>query len=310
MYDSLQKIGFLLFLLSGFIASTLIGAETQIKAATDLTIAASTLPELKIGLTQSFTFPFLQGNSPLTADNNIKTALTAEIAPVSLNFIAQATWTPIAFFQLVAGGKVGSGWNIQFLGSDIYGIGIHRRSEDGTGVIRGSAFEGCFWGLYAGGVLQGDLAVLFPGDWHHLVFRTYHELNYKGFSAASKEETWVFENSARENRNGFNYYGNYLLGYQMPLFLNMVGVLVEIDAFLYDTPNREQWGDELGRWLFAGLFNFRVTQWMSAALIVQGRTQRNYDDESLFYQDRRLNTADPRRLEFYRVAVILSFKLH
>lgn len=308
MYDSVQK-GFLL-LVSGLLWSVPVWAEAGIKAATALTVSASSLPEAKIGLTQSLTFPFLQGDSPLTADNNIKTALTVELSPISLNCIAQATWTPIAFFQLIAGGRVGSGWNIALFGSDIYGIGIHRRGADGSGIIRGSAFEGCSWGLSIGGVLQFDLAALFPGVWHHIVLRTYHELNYKGFSAASKGETWVFENEARENRNGFNYYGNYLLGYQMPLFLDMVGILVEMDTFLYDTPNRERWGDELGRWFFSGLFNVTLTEWFSAAFIVQCRTQRNYDDESRFYQDRRLNTADPRRLEFYRVAVIMTFKLY
>lgn len=307
---SLQKnllpaIGFISFL---FIIGPVWG-EGGIKTATDLTLTVSSRPEIKLGLSQSVVVPFLQGTGPLTADNNIKAVLTAEVSPISLNVLTNVTWTPIAFFQLAAGCKAGSGWNVNLFSSDIYGIGINRRSDDGAGKISGSAFEGCYWGANIGGALQGDVAALFPGDWNHLVFRTYHEINYRGFSSASDEESWVFENDFGENRNGCNYYGNYLIGYQMPLFLNMAGLMAEMTAYLYDTPNRTAWGDELGFWVFSALANCTVTEWFGTALIVQCRTRRNYDDENRFYQDRILDTSNPIGLEFYRVAVLMHFKI-
>jgi hypothetical protein len=144
-----------------------------------------------------------------------------------------------------------------------------------------------------------------------VVFRTYHEINHKGYSAASAGESWYFENDDGENRNGFNYYGSLFLGYQMPLFLNTLGLLAEGDLYLYDTPNREQWGDERIRWTFSGLFNFVITKKLSAALLVQLRTRRNYDDprwEDLFYQNRHIGSK-PLRLEFYRAAAILTYTL-
>jgi hypothetical protein len=82
----------------------------SVTASTDLKLQASTMPEVKVGVTQGFTFPFLQGSGPLTQDNNIKLSLTAELSPISLNGIGEALWTPIAFLQVAAGGRVGSGW--------------------------------------------------------------------------------------------------------------------------------------------------------------------------------------------------------
>jgi hypothetical protein len=163
-----------------------------------------------------------------------------------------------------------------------------------------------------GGAFQFDLAAVLPGDWHHLVFRSYHEIRYKGYTDASEGDSWYFENDDGENRNGFNYYGNYLLGYQMPLFLNTLGLMAEMDKYLYDTPNRGSWGDGLGRWTFSALFNFTITDWLSAALITQFRTRRNYTDatkDNGFYQDRQIRDSPSRHLEFYRVALIMTARL-
>jgi hypothetical protein len=286
--------------------------EAEISASTDLNLTISSIPEAKLGVTQNFTFPLLQGSGPLTMGNNLQTAFTAELSPISVNGVTELIWTPIAFFQVIAGARAGSGWNIELFGSDIKGIGINRRGSGGSAETVGSAFDGLLWSAQMGGAFQFDLAAILPGDWHHVVFRSYHEIRYKGYSAASGDESWYFESDYGENRNGFNYYGNYLLGYQMPLFLNTVAFLAEMDKYLYDTPDRELWGDELGRWTFAGLFNFTITDWLSAALIAQFRTMRNYTDTTKdleFYQDRRIRNNPSRHLEFYRVAVIMTVHL-
>ncbi|MDR1176297.1 MAG: hypothetical protein LBK83_12615 [Treponema sp.] len=274
-------------------------------------LALSSLPGVKIGFVQGFTFPFLRGGSVLTADNNFRTTLTAEVSPVSANGIVEGILTPIAFLQVAAGFRIGTGWNITLFGSDLYGIGINRSGAGGKAETTGSAFDGVQWKAHFGGALQFDMAAVFPGDWNHVVFRSYHEINYKGYSAASKSDSWFFENDGGENRNGFNYYGNFLAGYQMPFFFNMAAVLVEMDKFLYDTPGRDSWGDDLVRWTFSAVFNFTVTDRIGAVLIPQWRTVRNYtgSDSDTFYQNRSLDRAHPLRFEFYRVAAILTFKL-
>jgi len=287
------------------------GNKNAYSSSSEINMQISTLPELKLGFTERFVFPFLQGESPLTEDNNIGLALTAEISPISLNGIVEAVWTPIAFFQIAAGGRIGSGWNINLFDSDIYGIGINRPDAADKSENSGGAFDGLLWKVQTGGVFQFDLAALFPGDWNHVVARSYHEINYRGYSRAKQGESWYYESDDGENCNGFNYYGNLLVGYQMPLFFNMAALLAEADLYLYDTPDREKWGDDLIRWTFSGIFAFTITKQFDITLIAQFRTRRNFLEsnwQDLYYRYRTIDDSNPIRLEFYRVAAALTYK--
>jgi hypothetical protein len=283
--------------------------QDNVTAFNELELQISSSPATKIIFTRNDIFPFLQGEGALVKDNNIGLALRAEVSPVSLNGLAEAVWTPIAFFQLTAGTRMGSGWNI---GNKVIGIGINYPNAEGKAEPSASPFDGLLYKIHTGAVLQADLAAIYPGDWNHVIIRTYHEINWKGYTAAKAGESWYFENDYGENCNGFNYYGNFVIGYQMPIFLNMVGLLAEANLYLYDTPNRSFWGDDKIRWTFSGVLNFSITRPFSAALITQFVTQRNFvqpDWKGLYYRNRQLNTSSPMHLEFYRVAAILTYRL-
>jgi hypothetical protein len=306
----MQRI--LFFLVLSFLALPLIAQdEDGIRSSSELLLQVSSLPEAKLGFTERFYFPFLQGEGPLTVENNISLALTAELSPISLNGVVEAVWTPIAFFQLATGGRIGSGWNVNLFGSDIYGIGINHSGDNGNAEINGSAFDGLLWKAQIGGALQFDLAAIFPGDWNHIIARSYHEINHKGYSQAKTNESWYFEADDGENCNGFNYYGNFLIGYQMPVFIDMIGFLAEMDLYLYDTKGRESWGDDLIRWTFSSIFNFTITEQFGITLLAQFRTQRNFvqsDWQDLYYRNRTIDNSKPLHLEFYRAAVALTYK--
>ena len=298
----------------GFFANPVFAEEedSSITSSQEIVLQLSTLPEAKIGFTQKFKFPVLQGESPLTSGNNVNLALTAEIAPISFNAIATAVLTPIAFLEFTAGGRIGTGWNMELFGGEIFGIGLNTADISGNAVHDGSGFDGMLWETRIGGAFQFDFAALFPGDWNHVIVRTYHEFNYRGYTRAEKGQSWYFENDDGENVNGFNYYGNYLIGYQMPIFLNMIALLAEAELYLYDTPNRSLWGDDRIRWTFGGILNFAVFKQFSATVITQFRTVRNYTDanwEDLYYRNRNIDASKPLSLEFYRVAAVLTYKL-
>jgi len=282
-----------------------------IAASGELVLQISSLPEIKLGYTEHFTFPFLQGEGPMTKDNNIGLAVSAELSPISLNGIAEAVWTPIAFFQFAAGGRIGSGWNLELFGGEIYGIGFNRPNEEGESESSGNPFDGLLWKVQTGAALQADLAAIFPGNWNHVVVRTYHEINYRAYTRAEAWESWYYENDDGENCNGFNYYGNFLIGYQMPIFFNFAAFLTEMDLYLYDTPERNTWGDDKIRWTFSGIFNFAFTKKIGLTLIAQGRTRRNYQESNwkdLYYRNRTISDSKALHLEFYRIAAVLSYK--
>jgi len=312
-----------LFLIILFITISLNAQEEGMTSSGELVLQLSTLPEAKLGYTHTFRFPVLQGDNSMTESNNFKLHLTAEVSPISLNGIVKAVLTPIAFLEFSAGARAGAGWPLNLFGSDIYGTGLNiqgtslnAHSAGYTAEYKGSAFDALLWKAWLGGTFQFDLAALVPGDWNHIVFLTYHEINYHANTSAKANEGWYFENDDGENLNGFNYYGNFVLGYQMPIFLNMIAVLAEMNQNLYDTPGRSLWGDDLIRWHFSGIFNFTITEKFGIALIAQFRTRRNFigfnehKDEKphLHFQNRILDKSDPLRLEFYRVAAIASYK--
>jgi hypothetical protein len=311
---------FTLIIVLVLLANILVAEESCpiISSSSSFLLQVSTLPEAKLGFSHRIVLPFLQGESPLTSDNNLSLSLTGEVSPISLNGLFDAVVTPIAFIELSAGGRIGTGWPLELLGSDIYGTGLNTINGD-KAEYSGSPFDGIVWKVQTGGTFQFDLAAIYPGDWNHVVFLTYHEINYSAYTRAKEHEAWYFEADDGENVNGFNYYGNFLIGYQMPrkpFFLNLVGFLAEMELYLYDTPGREIWGDDLIRWTFSNILSFDFTDQFGIAVITQFRTRRNFtnfdertdDIYSVHYRNRILDTSNPLRLEFYRVAGAITYR--
>jgi len=292
--------------------------ENGIRTSTDLGLQISSLPEAKLSFSQSFIFPFMQGQSPLTQDNNIATVLTAEISPVSLNGKAEVIWTSAAFFLLSGGGLAGSGWNMP-LGN---GIGINKPEDENAApprkaTIDGTAFDGLLWRAWGAGTVQFDLGAVIPGDWTHVLFQSRQELRYAAYSRAEPGEAWVYEADFGENQNGWVYYASYVLGYQIPLspVMDTIAFMAELEKPLYDTPNGDFWGENLGKWTFSGLYNFSFTKRFSTALVLQMQTRRNhgssnFNNKDYYYRDFELkDDGGQRRLLFYRAALLFNYKI-
>jgi hypothetical protein len=293
----------------------------DITSSTELSLQISSLPEAKLSLTQSFTFPFLQGSGPLTSGNNIKTDITAEVTPVSMAAMANVIFTPIAFLEFNVGGKLGSGWNM-VLGNGI-GLNVPVGDTPGLGTPRkfnidGSPFDGLQWRAWVGGAFQFDLAAVVPGDWNHILVRAYNEFRYSAYTRAGTREPWIIENDRAENLNGWTYHLTTVLGYQMPLspVLNFVGFMGEADFNLYDDPGMKTWGGDLPNWTVSAFFNFAITPNFGTTLIAQMITRRNYGDSDfgneneLYYRDRVIqDNGGSQRLLFYRMALIFTYKL-
>ncbi len=275
---------------------------------TNLNFVIATTREAKVKITETVTVPFMTGTNTLTSGNSVQFKLAGELSPVSINGTFETVLTPIAFLQFVAGGSIGSGWNIPIAN----GLRMNERSGLHDAELTGGAFSGLLWSVRAGGVFQFDLASVTPGEWNHVVFQTSHFAKYRALSSVGSSDSWLYEADYGENRNGWNYYGSYFLGYKMPIVLNTVGFLVEEDLFLFDTKDRVLWGDDLPRWTFGPLFNFTISKRTSAALLVQWHSMRNFTSETKaygFYQDRQLSDTDQTRIEFYRAALNVTVKL-
>lgn len=281
---------------------------SSVKSKTSLGLLATTKQEAKISLQHALYIPVLQGNSMLTTDNNLLLTTVIDLSPVSANASLEARLSPLAFLQLVSGASIGSGWNIPIAD----GLGKNIRINEHDADLVGDAFDGFVWSAKAGVLVQFDLAALFPGEWTHLVFQSYHAGQYRALSSADSNESWLYEADSGENRNGWNYYGNYFIGYQMPFKLDLVGILFEEEQYLYDTEAGELWGDDVSRWNIGPMFNFTLTERISMALLIQWHTVRNFTEATEdygFYQDRRIDHDETRRLEFYRAILNATYVL-
>jgi len=316
-YKMLNRVFWVFFAL--FLVISPAFSETE--HGIDLQLQISSLPEAKVRLNYSITFPVLQGSGPLTIDNNLQAVFTAEVSPLSTAAIAEFTLTPIAFLQLHGGGRIGSGWNIGALG---YGMGLRTPvgSVPGTvasprlAEVTGSPFGGLVWRVWGAGTFQFSLDAVLPGDWNYLVFQSRQEFRYSRFTGAGQNDFWIYENDDGENRNGFVYYSSYTLGYMMPLspILNFVGFMVEYERSMYSNLDL-YWGENLGQWYLSTLMNFQITPNLSAMLAVQMRSRRNhglvnFSGSSVYLQDLPIShDGGKMRFLFYRAALIVTYKI-
>lgn len=281
-------------------------SESTIVQADSLNLVFASTLETKLTWNHTVTIPFLRASGPLFSGNNLRLKTMAEVAPVSLNAKLDVAFTPIAFLQFYGQAGIGSGWNLPIA------TGLALNTEETADAPEGEPFEGAVWFGRFGGTFQFDMAALLPGDWNHVVVQVSQGMRYRANTAAAPGEAWYWENNAGESLNGWTYQATYVLGYQMPVMVNLIALLAECDINLYKSPGGDLWGESEAYWVFGPVVNAQPLKNLSLALIAQARTRRNFtagtaDDP--WYRSRVLDTTNPWRIEFYRVALNATLSL-
>jgi hypothetical protein len=265
--------------------------------------------EIQFLMTHKIRVPFLAGRGALSSGNNVTFSFTGAVTPVSTRLETRVNLTPIAFLDFFAGAMIGTGWDIGLFN----GMGLN---ADGTGNPESASFQGVVTESWIGGTFQFDLAALVPGDWMHVVTLVSPKLQYAWFSAADKGEAWMWEADDGENFNGFMFYGTYFLGYQMPLALDMVGLLLETEQNLgyvkdLDAEDLGDWGSEYVQVTLSPVFSFNLSKTSSLAVLFQFRRERLYDesDDTIFANYFRNRNQVGTYWDFYRIAFSYGLQL-
>lgn len=254
----------------------------------NLKLIGSTAPEAKIEAGYTVKMPFLQGEGALFSGNNVKLKGLMGISPISASLSLDAVITPIAVMELSTGGTVGTGWNFDAM--SLMGLAI----GDGTSAVTHDSLGGIYYKARGGAALQFDTAAIWPGDWTSVVVRTYHEINYQGYSGVAADEGWEFE-TAGLHKNSLNYKGDYLVGYQMPIMVNMVAIMFETYVDNMETDI------EVGMTFDLGLVaNFQFTERLSLTVIPQ------ISNREIAKDTRKMGVRD---IGFKRVAAMLNYTL-
>lgn len=249
--------------------------------------------------------------------NTIAFKLRADISPVTVEGKFDIVWTPVAFLEVYGGASIGSGWSIitkSKLGS-IHGLSFNAADAAGKTTITPINFKRAVYSANLGGAFQFDLGAIIPTDWTHVVFRTDQYCLYRGITGIDSFVSWVFQNDDGTNRNGWTYFGTYVLGYQMPLPLKLIAFQIETKKTLFHGVqtglDKSDWGEDRFSVVFGPVLNFKVTDIFTITLVAQLKTVHtyNFSDKTIFYQYRTIDKSVADKVKFKRVAVIFDINI-
>lgn len=264
--------------------------------------------EAKASITHKIKVPFMQGTGALTSDNNVLYQFKGELSPVSLNAIATASVTPIAFLNFQAGVNLGTGWNIFGL---FNGLGLN---NDGSGIPEVDPMPGAIVKYWLSGTFQFDLGAIIPGEWTHVIMAATGKFEHKSFSNAETGDAWQYEGDTGENFNGYSFLGSYIFGYQTPYKVKTIAFLVETEQMLGDNrkmsaSDNVDWGSDFTQITFGPLANIQLSEDSSIVILIQFRTEKLYTKETVFNNYFRNREYDGSYIDFRRIAFSYTKKL-
>ena len=259
--------------------------------------------EAKVSLSVTDKVPFLVGQGPLLSGNNMRGKFSVEMSPVSVNGVGQLSLTPVAFLVFDAGAGIGTGWTL----GPFRGLGINPAGNVADDIDL-TPFGGAVWRVWGAGTFQFDMAAIAPGEWNHVVLLATAKVEYVANTGAESDEAWLWEADDAENFNGAKFYATYVLAYQMPLALNLAGILVESEEWLGEvrefSPMDEAgaWGSDYRMWQVGTITNFALGKDDSLAVLVQFKRKADPTDATARNRDFRTRDYEDAYWYFNRIA--------
>ncbi|HNY22142.1 MAG TPA: hypothetical protein PKO22_08345 [Treponemataceae bacterium] len=231
----------------------------------------------------------------------------ADATPVSVSGNARITFVPCPVFSAFVGAACGTGWNIP-IGK---GMALNAPDPSGMPMAVDRSLGGVLWDGEIGCNAQFDLGAVVPGTWTHVFFLTTQLARYRAFTGATNDESWYWVDGPGENRNGWRYWAYYIVGYKLPIALDAVGIYAESERFLSGGPEGASWGEGYCHWTFGPVCDIRFSERLNLNVMVLFHNVRNFvpGTESLFYQSRVLDGANPERLTFCKVGAKFIYRL-
>jgi len=295
---------------------------TDLEAAYPSTVAhgrkdlgLKTSVELKAYYTLTLKFPVMRMNNALMEGNNIQIKYKLNLSPITVETGAYVRFTPLALLYFTLGTKVATGWNLSFM--NLNGLNINDPNFYYTDTV------GCFAatpGVLSisefSAVFQFDLGAIVKGNWTHVIFFAKERVEYQYFSAAGPTDYWRYEHDNGENVNGFMWYQTFVIGYQMPTLpgcIDTVGFMIETEQHVtqkdVSTMASGGWGSDFLLVKFGPMINFKFNKVHNFTVLVEFKNARHFTDETMgnrYFQERKINTADPEYVQFYRIALLYS----
>ena len=234
--------------------------------------------ELRGTGTYHYVIPVPFSNHPLLRGNTLTLSPAVELTPVSLSPKFDVAFSPIAFLVFYAGGRIGTGWDLAPMG--VKGLAVFdENSKEYESVV---PFASYMYQWYLEGLFQFDLAAVLPGEWNHVVTQTRYKFLYEGlWNAGGHQEFWRWQGTA-EKASGWQYQASVVVGYQMPLLLQLVGVQVEFEGYFdcHDFPDwAQQWEPTFMKVGISPVMNLQFNGKHSLMMQFRFRSRRSFSTE-------------------------------
>lgn len=234
--------------------------------------------ELRGTGTYNYVIPVPFSNHPLLRGNTLTLSPGLELTPVSIAPKFDVAFSPIAFLVFYAGGRIGTGWDLAPMG--VKGLAVFDEStKEYESVV---PFASYVHQWYLEGLFQFDLGAVVPGEWNHVVTQARYKFLYEGlWNAGGSQEFWRWQGTA-EKASGWQYQASVVVGYQMPLLLQLVGVQFEFEGYFdrHDFPDwAQQWEPAFMKVGISPVMNLQFNEKHSLMVQFRFRSRRSLSTE-------------------------------
>lgn len=178
----------------------------------------------------TYTIPTPLGEGELLSGATVKLIGGFELSPLSIRPLASVAFTPLPFLVFDVGSSIGTGWNLLgFEGFCKYNGNTYKNL---------TPFAHYYHDHWVGATFQFDTGEIFKGDWTHVVMLANYQMIYKGITGLKKGDLWAWQ-TTEGFANGLGYEFIALLGYQMPKFVNLIGIMAD----MYGNYSKKDYGD-------------------------------------------------------------------
>lgn len=255
--------------------------------------------EFRSTVNASYTINTPFGSSPLFSGNTLVFTGNFELSPVTILQKAKVTFTPVAFFVVSGGAMAGTGWTIF---DSVQGIGEYNPKTKSYDDL--TPFKSWYTNIWASGTLQFDVAAIWPGAWHHIVMQAAYEVDYINLTNTSSN-LWNWQVTYCCT-NGLQFYESYILAYQMPSTVSLVGLYWELWGH-YDTSDYGEYsetykGDFISTNL-SSVMQLTFSKKDSMYIIITFQGQRGFEEEYISSAEEINLTMSCREWYFRRLGI-------
>ena len=264
--------------------------------------------ELRAIGTYNYVIPVPFSDHPLVRGNTLTLSPSLEFTPISLAPQFTVAFSPVAFLIFYGGGKIGTGWNLDFIGAK--GLAVYNETTQVYDSV--TPFASYMHQWYLEGLFQFDLAAVLPGEWNHVVTQARYKFLYEGlWNAGGPQEFWRWQGTI-EKATGWQYLSSVVVGYQMPLVLDMVALQFEFEGYFdkHDFPDwAQEWNPTFMKVGISPVLSFKFNEKNSLLVQFRFRSRRSFTEEVLADNHDFYYTYAGREWFFDRIGFSYTMKL-